>query len=142
MMKWRVIDLERRPAAENMAIDEMLVRTGSEPTIRFYQFKQPSVTLGRSQDAAIFTKGHVMERDAVRRITGGNAVYHGINDLTYSVCAPLSLLGGNKESAYSTVRSWIVTALNSLDGLTVDAYGKNDIVVDGKKIFGNAIFTD
>lgn len=139
-MKWRVIGLERRSAAENMAIDEMLVRTGQEPTIRFYQFTHQSVTLGRKQDHTIVMPGAIRTEDVVRRVSGGNAVYHGVNDLTYSVTAPLELLGGDKRAVYDTVRSWIVNALNSLEGVTVDSFGENDIVLNGKKVCGNAIF--
>ena len=142
-MKWRVIPLQTYSAIENMAIDEMLLQTSREPTLRFYQFSQPSVTLGYQQDVSIVGRGHVSSEDVVMRITGGNAVYHGVRDLTYSICAPVSLFsstGKPLHDTYDKIRQWLTSSLNSLDGVTALSFGKNDIVSsDNKKICGNAI---
>jgi lipoate-protein ligase A len=79
-------DLEPRPAALNMAVDEALLTDASVPTLRFYRWKEPSLSFGYF--------GHYAEvaaqsdrRDIVRRWTGGGVVPHG-DDLTYSVIIP------------------------------------------------------
>jgi lipoyl(octanoyl) transferase len=92
MNKWRLLDTGAQPASFNMAIDEALLRLHelgeSQPTLRFYSWSPPAVSLG------YFQKHHAIDVaacrqlgiDVVRRLTGGRAVLHA-NDLTYSVVA-------------------------------------------------------
>jgi lipoate-protein ligase A len=75
-----------------MAIDEALLQLHAQgespPTLRFYQWLPPAISLG------YFQRHHSLDLDAcrhlgldlVRRPTGGRAVLHQ-NDLTYSVVA-------------------------------------------------------
>jgi lipoate-protein ligase A len=88
---WRLI-IEREPhsAAENMALDEAImdaVAAGDvPPTLRFYQWAPPGLSLGRRQplsgvDLEACARDGV---DAVRRVTGGFAILH-TDELTYSV---------------------------------------------------------
>lgn len=92
MIVWRLLDTGALPAPLNMAIDEALlqlhVQGESQPTLRFYQWSPPAVSLGYFQkrhsiDLAACRK---LGLDVVRRATGGRAVLHE-NDLTYSVVA-------------------------------------------------------
>ena len=92
--KWRLIDSGLCDAAFNMALDEAIavhVRQGRAlPTLRFYQWEIPSVTLGffqKVQEINI-TFCREMEIPLVRRRTGGRAVLHG-QDLTYSLTCRL-----------------------------------------------------
>ena len=71
-----------------MAIDEALLETAVVPTIRFYRWRSPALSFGyfgRFSDVAIYA----VERDLVRRWTGGGIVFHG-DDLTYSIVIPAS----------------------------------------------------
>lgn len=79
-------DLDPRPAALNMAVDEALLISASIPILRFYRWHRPSLSFGYF--------GHYAEvadqsarREIVRRWTGGGIVPHG-DDLTYSVIVP------------------------------------------------------
>jgi lipoyl(octanoyl) transferase len=92
MMRWRLLDTGALPASLNMAIDQALlqlhVRGESSPTLRFYQWEPPAVSLGALQRWPGFDAG-VCRRlglDVVRRPTGGRAVLHQ-GDLTYGVVA-------------------------------------------------------
>ncbi len=79
-------DSERRNASLNMAIDEALLESATKPTLRFYGWRQPSLSFGyfgRYDDALKEGAG----RDLVRRWTGGGIVLHG-DDLTYSLVIP------------------------------------------------------
>ncbi len=70
----------------NMAIDEALLEAARVPSIRFYRWKSPALSFGyfgRFADVAEYA----IERDLVRRWTGGGIVFHG-EDLTYSVIVP------------------------------------------------------
>jgi lipoate-protein ligase A len=79
-------DREAKSAAMNMAVDEALLAGAPAPILRFYGWRQPSLSFGyfglyadvASQSSA---------REIVRRWTGGGIVPHG-DDLTYSVIIP------------------------------------------------------
>jgi lipoate-protein ligase A len=92
MITWRLLDTGALPASLNMAIDEALLklhaRGESPPTLRFYQWDPPAISLGALQRKLGFDVGACRRSglDVVRRPTGGRAVLHQ-NDLTYSVVA-------------------------------------------------------
>lgn len=79
-------DREPRPAALNMAIDEALLLSASLPILRFYRWKEPSLSFGYfGRYAEVAAQSG--RREIVRRWTGGGVVPHG-DDLTYSVIIP------------------------------------------------------
>ena len=92
MNAWRLLTLATLDASLNMAVDESLLRLHAQgkspPTVRFYRWAPPAVSLGRFQsldslDQAACRRLGLM---VVRRATGGRAVLHQ-GDLTYSVVA-------------------------------------------------------
>lgn len=91
---FRLIADPPRPAALNMAIDEILMRRqnlpGAQPALRFYSWSEPAYSVGYFQDVAeIARRFGTKNRKAtlVRRLTGGGMVFHG-NDLTFSLSLP------------------------------------------------------
>lgn len=92
-MNWRLLDTGARSGFENMAIDEAILlshaRGDTPPTLRFYGWSPPALTLGYSQDPGETVDLAACRRlgiDVVRRPTGGRAVLHG-SEVTYSVAA-------------------------------------------------------
>lgn len=76
-----------------MAVDEVLRRShaeaGGPPTLRFYQWSRPTLSLGAGQrlpQALTPESLQALNLAAVRRPTGGRAVLHG-GDLTYAIVA-------------------------------------------------------
>lgn len=92
---WRVIqDLAGEPA-ENMAKDEGLARqvfeSGLPPTLRVYGWKKPAISLGRRQQAGDLPSDLLREKlPLVRRPTGGGAVVHDVEEVTYCLAASRS----------------------------------------------------
>lgn len=90
MEDWRLVDDVPASGAENMATDEALLRASESaltpPTLRLYEWSEPTVTVGYLQGTEPF-KGCGLP--IVRRITGGRAVLHNI-ELTYSLVCPSS----------------------------------------------------
>lgn len=142
-MKWRLIGQEAYSARMNMAIDhavyESVANNRESPTIRLYKWSSDSVSIGAYQDWRDINLGACKRRsiDVVRRITGGRAVFHDKADFTYSVIAPIRAFGYSIQNAYKEICSCIINALSEL-GINSGLEGKNDIIVDGKKISGNA----
>lgn len=89
--EWRLL-LEREPRTGvwNMALDEAIVDAvaagASLPTLRFYQWAPPALSLGKRQplDDVDFARCREAGVDVVRRATGGFAILH-TDELTYSI---------------------------------------------------------
>ena len=81
-----ILDPEPHGAALNMALDEVLLRRATQPTLRIYRWARASVSFGyfeKVEEVRSVWGG----RELVRRWTGGGVVPHG-EDFTYSVFAP------------------------------------------------------
>lgn len=145
LMNWRIIPLEEHDASMNMAIDEAVseaVATGkSLPTIRFYTWKPSAVSIGCFQSMKEEVDDAVCKNlgvDAVRRRTGGGAVYHdNLGEITYSVIAPQNMFPPNIIESYKVICNWIIDSLALLN-IPAEFVPINDIVTSGKKISGNA----
>jgi len=138
-MELRVIFDGKNKAAWNMALDESLLYHLKEvgPTLRLYGWAPPAVSIGYFQsmeEEVNVEKAREMGVDVIRRITGGGAVYHKY-ELTYSIVMPPP--PGKILESYRIIEKGIVEALNII-GVKAEMSGINDIIVEGKKISGNA----
>lgn len=131
---WRLLETGPRPGAWNMACDEAVLEAvgqrASPPTVRFYAWDPPAVSLGRHQPGPDVRARAVLGElgvDWVRRPTGGRLVHHGPLDveLTYSVVAPIgeSPLPGGPGDAYRRIHEALAAALGQL-GLAVELAGR------------------
>ena len=143
IMKWRFIESGTFDAATNMAIDHAIyenVALGREkPTIRFYKWKRNSVSIGAFQnpdniDLELCRKNGI---DVVRRMTGGRAVFHDKEDFTYSVISHIRNYKYRIDLAYKEICDSLINTLKDL-GIKAKLENKNDLIVNGKKISGNA----
>lgn len=142
-MNFRLIELETYSGAMNMAIDQALYEKAAfedgQPIIRFYRWEKPTISLGAYQSISDINleavKAHNIEM--VRRLTGGRAVYHGTKDFTYSVIVPIKLFNYSISTAYRGICNSILIALKKV-GIKATIEHSNDVLVDGKKISGNA----
>ncbi len=134
-----------------MAVDEALLETASVPILRFYRWREPSLSFGyfgRYADAAEAAQ----HRSIVRRWTGGGIVLHG-EDLTYSLILPRTHFAAaqSARSVYSFVHRAIQRALSTFAEAALaredapkisDACFANpvvaDVLVGGRKIAGAA----
>ena len=104
--------------AWNMAVDEVLLdRAGRVPrrTLRFYEWSEPTVSLGYFQDYAS-RFDHPASRDCplVRRPSGGGAIVHD-QELTYALIAPAGdPLARDSRRLYEAVHSALVRVLAAL----------------------------
>jgi lipoate-protein ligase A len=103
-------DLTPRPAWQQMAIDHALLdraeRDGTT-VLRVYTWDLPSLSFGANEAATKTWDRDRLERallPCVRRPTGGRAVWHAPDDLTYAITGPLAAFGGLKE-AYETIHT-------------------------------------
>lgn len=132
-------------APYNMALDEVLtnrIANGkSQPALRFYGWEPAAVSIGYFQSLCAEVdeqKCKELKIDVVRRQTGGGAVFHDA-EVTYSMHIPLNLsLVPNKIlDSYEKICGGVIKGLSELS-LDAQFVPLNDIVVNGKKISGNA----
>ena len=86
----RLLLFQQLSGAENMAADEMMLRTAERghATLRFYGWSEPTVSLGYFQKAESRSTIPGLDQLAwVRRATGGGALVHH-HELTYSLAFP------------------------------------------------------
>jgi lipoate-protein ligase A len=143
--RFRLLRTGAGTAAFNMGLDEAVlesVASGSaEPTLRFYSWTPPAVTIGYFQgmeeeiDIAACARNGI---DAVRRLTGGGAVLHQ-HEITYSVILPEShpLADPVILRSYERLCAGIVAGLARL-GVAAEFAPINDIAASGRKVSGNA----
>ncbi len=142
-MKWRLIEQNKYSAAMNMAIDHSIYESVANervfPTIRFYKWLNSSLSIGayQNQNDINLEACQKLGISIVRRMTGGSAVLHDKADFTYSVIAPIRVFDYSIEVAYKHICSCIINTLKKL-GINATLENKNDIVVNKKKISGNA----
>ncbi len=99
--------------ALNMGLDEALLRCRKLPTLRFYRWKKPTLSLGYFQTTKDLPLAEIQKRgyDLVRRSTGGKAILHQ-DELTYSLCAPEhGALAGGPAQAMKTIHQALAAAL-------------------------------
>jgi lipoate-protein ligase A len=163
---WRLIDNGPSNGLQNMAIDEALLASfapqSSMPVLRLYGWDPPALSIGRFQKPLMEVDIECCGRDGVpivRRITGGGALYHA-DELTYSiVCSSdqipyatsvkdsFRILTGFLIDFYCRLglnASYAVDSVSETERLgertSFCFAGKEsfDILIDGKKIGGNA----
>ncbi len=142
-----------------MAVDEALLsnfKEGDVPILRLYRW-EPSLSLGRfsnlTQSIDLQTL-HKQKLSFVRRMTGGGVLVHG-GDLSYSIVLPRAHLKnrGIKES-YRYLCGFLINLYAALglkaafahdlklniskSNICMAANEPYDIIIDGKKIGGNA----
>ena len=116
---WRLIPLLDAPGRTQMAIDRWLLdqhRQGLHPpTLRFYTWSPPAISLGYHQQRYPETWQQLTWNqqpiDLVRRPSGGRAVLHQ-GELTYAVIA--SGLPSNRMEAYQALCEFLIAGWRSL----------------------------
>lgn len=126
---------ESTDPAYNLALEEYLLLHFTEGRIVMLWQNDNAIIIGRHQNLPEeIDQDYIKEQGikVVRRTTGGGAVYHDLGNLNYSFIADYEPGGSMQEFADVAVE-----ALRSL-GVRAEFGGKNDILIDGKKISGTA----
>ena len=121
----------------NMAFDEFCLEQlkADEPVFYLWQ-NRPSVIIGLNQSAyAEVNLPYLREKGIVlaRRVTGGGAVYHDLQNLNYTITGRIRDL----ETDYPAYVETMARALRAL-GVPAELSGRNDILVEGRKCSGYA----
>ncbi|MCB0175887.1 MAG: lipoate--protein ligase family protein [Anaerolineae bacterium] len=125
---WRLLITPPLDGAWNMAIDEAILHALAEdsgrPTLRFFQWQPPALSLGYNQHWTEIDEDAVKRRGYTwtRRPTGGRAILH-IDEATYSLIIPQNdprIVGGIMES-YRVLSTGLLNGLARLGVAAVQA---------------------
>ncbi|MFL0504273.1 lipoate--protein ligase [Ureibacillus sp. 179-F W5.1 NHS] len=126
----------------NLAIEEYILRNmdiEKDDYLLFY-INQPSIIIGKNQNTIEEINTDYVEENGiivVRRLSGGGAVYHDLNNLNFSF---LTKDDGNSFHNYKKFTQPVVDALAKL-GVNAELSGRNDILAEGRKVSGNAQYS-
>jgi len=124
----------------NLALEEHVLREKvmDEDAVLFY-INAPAIIIGRNQNTIEEIDPDVVAArgiTVVRRISGGGAVYHDLGNLNFSFMTPTV---SDRFNRYDHFTRPVLAALHAL-GVPAELGGRNDILVEGRKISGNAQF--
>lgn len=144
-------------AKENMKIDTQIFNSFTKedlPIFRLYSWEK-SCTIGISQKFLELKELESYKNNWAQRITGGGVLFHG-NDISYSLTIPASYTKGlTVKQSYEKICAFLLRFYKNL-GLDANFAKDNaniklskhhfcqvgfepyDIIIDGKKIGGNA----
>ncbi|MEW6376795.1 MAG: DUF116 domain-containing protein [Thermodesulfobacteriota bacterium] len=144
METWRLLDTGRRSAAENMALDEVLLELKAEGkiphTLRLLQFSNPVVLVGHHQSVEEEVRLDYCRAKGIeinRRLTGGGALYWGRKEIGWEIYISKTdhRIPSKIEDLYRRMGE---ASARGLRHLGVRAYfrPRNDIEIQGRKISG------
>lgn len=159
----KLIDYKENNGEYNMSFDAQLLDNAinmqeKEPTIRFYGWNPPCVSLGRNQSAnninIQFCKKNGI--DIVKRATGGRGLLHD-DEVTYSFVCPTDFLNSGESviTSYKEISAAIIEGFKNID-INLELGGKKkieashdycmllstgaDLSYNGTKLIGSAQF--
>ena len=124
----------------NIALETYLVenRLTDQPLLLFY-INEPSIIIGRNQNTVEEVNQRYVEEHGihvVRRMSGGGAVYHDLGNFSY--CFIQEEHGPARD--FSVFTRPVIEALHQMGVAGARLEGRNDLLIDGKKFSGNAMY--
>jgi lipoate-protein ligase A len=123
----------------NLAYEENLINNDSSDGVTLFMWQSKNaVVIGSNQNPWKECNLQKLNCDNVslaRRLSGGGAVFHDLGNINFCFVANKKLY--NEENQFKV----IIDAISEF-GITSKFSGRNDILVNGKKISGNAYYYD
>lgn len=133
--------MQSRDIRRNLATEQYLMnnKNFNEPLVLFY-IEEPCIIVGRNQNTLEeINHDYVKENNitVTRRLSGGGAVYQDLGNLCFSFVVDSD---DNNFGDFVSFTKPIVDALHEMGASSAEVSGRNDLMVDGKKFSGNAMY--
>lgn len=133
-MDRKIIISEIFEPAYNLGLEEYLIDT--EKNVLYLWQNNNTIVIGRNQNPykeCDIKKINEDNINLVRRKSGGGAVFHDLGNLNFTIISP------KRED---NIKSNFILVNKALNNLGIDSVfnGRNDLLVEGKKISGNAFY--
>ncbi|MBR6515075.1 MAG: lipoate--protein ligase [Clostridia bacterium] len=119
----------------NLAAEQYLIDNCDEDVFMLWR-NDRTVVIGNNQNAYAEVDREYADSHGItvsRRLTGGGAVFHDLGNVNFSFIIP----SDGKGIDFKRYTQPIINSLNKM-GLSAELSGRNDILIDGKKVSGNA----
>ena len=130
------IQLKSRNPYYCLAAEEYLLKNFTEDIFLLWQ-SENTVVVGKHQNAMAeinYPYVHQNNIRVARRISGGGTVYHDQGNVNFGYILNVS---GPSEISFPRFMKRVIKALGEL-AVKAETSGRNDLLVDGKKVSGNA----
>lgn len=132
-----IVNTSNNPAY-NIALEAYAFKElQSEDELFILWINEPAIIIGKHQNAVQEINKEYTDANGihvVRRLSGGGAVYHDLNNLNYTIISNKSEEGAFDFKTFSQP---VIETLADL-GVKAEFTGRNDLEIDGKKFCGNA----
>ena len=120
----------------NLAAEEFLLKESSLDYFMIYR-NEPSVIIGKHQNALAEINHAYLDEHKIpllRRLSGGGTVYHDLGNINFL------FVQSGEEGKLVDFKKFLLPILNVLQniGIAAEYGGRNDLLITGKKISGNA----
>lgn len=138
----RYVAMKSHNIGENLATEQYLMNNKEfgEPLLLFY-YEEPCIIVGRNQNTLEeINQKYVQDNNirVTRRLSGGGAVYQDLGNLCFSFVVDSD---SEEFGDFKSFTQPIVDALHEMGATSAEVSGRNDILVDGRKFSGNAMYT-
>jgi lipoate-protein ligase A len=120
----------------NFAVEEYFVENYNEPVFILWK-NNPNVMVGRNQNTYAEVNEEFCKKnniDIVRRLSGGGAVYSSPENFQYTLILDKN---DHQQVSFKSLARPLIAFLDTLD-IHAEFTGRNDILIEGKKVSGNA----
>lgn len=132
-----IVNKSNNPAY-NIALEAYAFRElFSEDEIFILWINEPAIIIGKHQNTIQEINKEYIDAHGIhvaRRLSGGGAVYHDLNNLNYTIISNKSEEGAFDFKTFSQP---VIETLADL-GVKAEFTGRNDLEINGKKFCGNA----
>ncbi|AVK60939.1 lipoate--protein ligase [Lactobacillus sp. CBA3605] len=136
------VSMKDHEIGRNLATEQYLMNNVEfdEPLVLFY-YEEPCIIVGRNQNTleeinADYVREHNIT--VTRRLSGGGAVYQDLGNLCFSFVVDSD---SQEFGDFKTFTQPIIDVLHDMGATTATVSGRNDLLVDGKKFSGNAMYS-
>lgn len=126
----------------NLATEQYLMNSDRiKPPFMLFYIEKDCIIVGRNQNTLEEINQQYCEEHGVtitRRLSGGGAMYQDMGNMCFSFVVPADEV---RFGDFKDLVKPVVDALHEMGCTGAEVTGRNDIVVDGKKFSGNAMYT-
>lgn len=142
MQKMRYIVMKTDDIRTNLATEQYLMNSGKlQPPFMLFYIEKPCIIVGRNQNTLEEINQKYCDENGItitRRLSGGGAMYQDLGNLCFSFVVEADK---QKFGDFKALVQPVVSALHAMGVTGAEVTGRNDIVIDGKKFSGNAMYS-